>query len=101
MSPRDLLSLAGLLSSTERCVFDGSGQLYFSAGSQIVCEQPLALTIFRVYVKLISLTNIVPLFHFSRSILRTFLCCRRSLNNCVEVSQELHNHHTDNVSKLL
>lgn len=75
MSRRDLLSLARLLSSTQRHAFDRSGQLYFffsfffflRAGSQIAGEQPLTPTVLLVYVELISLTNIVPLFHFSRS----------------------------------
>lgn len=68
MSLKDLLSLASLHNSTECHALDRSGQLYFLASSQIVCEQPLTLTILHVYVKLISLTNIVPLFHSSRSI---------------------------------
>lgn len=35
MSQRDLLSLDSLLSSTKCHAFDGSGQLYFSAGSRL------------------------------------------------------------------
>lgn len=40
---------------------------FLRAGSQIAGEQPLTPTVLLVYVELISLTNIVPLFHFSRS----------------------------------
>lgn len=72
MSQRDLLSLDSLLSSTKCHAFDGSGQLYFSAGGQIAREQALTLAVFLVYVTLISLTNIVPLFHFSQSSARIF-----------------------------
>lgn len=81
---RDSRSLASSLSSAECHACDRSGQLYSPAGSQTVCEQPLTPTVFPVYVKLIPLTNTVPLFHFPHGVWLTFSCRFRSLEQLCE-----------------
>ena len=66
------------------------------AGSQIAGEQPLTPTVLLVYVELISLTNIVPLFHFSRGTLLNSLRRFESLKRlCEEAGRTLRNCDTE------